>query len=69
VGAALLKESLARATDAGKHMMTAGVDATNIASLTFLEGCGFVRAEHLHEGGYKFDRFLDLIFLEYRLTR
>jgi L-amino acid N-acyltransferase YncA len=23
---------------------------------------------HLHEVGYKFDRFLDLIFLQYRLT-
>ncbi len=69
IGAALLRALLERAKDAGKHVMIAGVDATNVASLTFLESFGFVRAGHLHEVGYKFDRFLDLIFLEYRLTR
>jgi len=41
----------------------------NEASLQFLDGFGFERVGHLHEVGYKFDRFLDLIFLEYRLTR
>ena len=69
IGAALLRELLQRAKDAGKHVMIAGVDATNTASLIFLEGFGFVRVGHLHEVGYKFDRFLDLIFLEYRLMR
>jgi L-amino acid N-acyltransferase YncA len=69
VGAGLLRELLQRARDAGKHVMIAGVDATNTASLTFLEGFDFVRVGALHEVGYKFDRFLDLIFLEYRLTR
>jgi L-amino acid N-acyltransferase YncA len=68
VGTALLKELAARAKTADKHVMIAGVDATNEASLKFLEGFGFKRAGHLHEVGYKFDRFLDLIFLEYRLT-
>ncbi len=69
VGMALLNTLLDRAKAAGKHVMIAGVDALNTASLKFLEGHGFERAGHLHEVGYKFDRFLDLIFLEYRLTR
>ena len=69
VGAGLLRALLERARVAGKHVMIAGVDALNTASLNFLESHGFERAGHLHEVGYKFDRFLDLIFLEYRLTR
>jgi len=69
VGVTLLNALLDRAKAAGKHVMIAGVDALNIASLKFLEGHGFERVGHLHEVGYKFDRFLDLIFLEYRLTR
>ena len=48
--------------------MIAGVDADNVASLRFLERFGFVRAAHLREVGFKFDRFLDLIFLQYWLT-
>ena len=68
VGTVLLEELVARAKAAGKHVMIAGVDAANEASLRFLEGFGFKRAGHLHEVGYKFERFLDLIFLEYRLT-
>ena len=69
VGAELLSALLERAKAAGKHVMIAGVDALNTVSLNFLEDHGFERAGHLHEVGYKFDRFLDLIFLEYRLTR
>jgi len=69
VGVELLRVLLGRAKAAGKHVMIAGVDALNTASLNFLEGHGFERVGHLHEVGYKFDRFLDLIFLEYRLTR
>jgi len=68
VGQALLMALIERAQAAGKHVMIAGVDAANEASLQFLEGFGFERVGHLHEVGYKFDRFLDLIFLQYRLT-
>ncbi len=68
VGTTLLRELVARAKTAGKHVMIAGVDATNEASLKFLEGFGFARAGHLHEVGYKFECFLDLVFLEYKLT-
>jgi len=67
VGAALLEVLLQRSRDAGKHVMVAGVDATNEASLRFLEGAGFERVGHLREVGYKFDRFLDLVFLQYLL--
>ena len=67
VGAALLKVLIERARVAGKHVMVAGVDAANVASLQFLERHGFERVGYLSEVGYKFGRFLDLIFLQYTL--
>jgi L-amino acid N-acyltransferase len=67
VGAALLEVLIQRARAAGKHVMVAGVDSANVASLRFLEGNGFERVGHLREVGHKFDRFLDLVFLQYTL--
>ena len=46
----------------------AGVDSENVASLRFLERFGFEGAGQLREVGYKFDRFLDLVFLQYWIT-
>jgi L-amino acid N-acyltransferase YncA len=68
VGTELLKAILARAKGMGKHVMIAGVDSENTASLRFLERFGFEPAGRLREVGYKFDRFLDLLFLQYWLT-
>ena len=67
VGAALLQVLIARARQAGKHVMVAGVDSANVASLGFLERSGFERVGHLREVGNKFGKFLDLIFLQYML--
>jgi L-amino acid N-acyltransferase len=68
VGKALLQELIQRARATGKHTMIAGVDAENTASLSFLERFGFERVGYLREVGYKFDRFLDLVFLQYWIT-
>jgi phosphinothricin acetyltransferase len=68
VGTELLKILLHRAEMLGKHTMIAGVDSENTASLRFLERFGFERVAHLREVGYKFNRFLDLIFLQYWIT-
>lgn len=68
IGTALLKDIVDRARTAGKHIMIAGVDAENAASLNYLERFGFVRAGYLREVGFKFGRYLDLIFLQYWLT-
>jgi phosphinothricin acetyltransferase len=67
VGAALLEALVDRARAAGKHVMVAGVDAANLASLQFLENSGFERVGHLKEVGHKFGHFLDLIFMQYML--
>jgi L-amino acid N-acyltransferase YncA len=68
VGTELLKAILERARTQGKHVMIAGVDSENAASLRFLERFGFERAGQLREVGYKFDRWLDLVFLQYWIT-
>ena len=64
IGSALMRPLLARATALGKHVMIAGVDASNEPSLRFHERLGFVRAAHLKEVGFKFGRWLDLVFLQ-----
>jgi phosphinothricin acetyltransferase len=68
IGTELLKTLAARAAALGKHVMIAGVDSENASSLRFLERFGFERAGCLREVGFKFDRFLDLVFLEYWLN-
>lgn len=68
VGTELLKAIVACAMAMGKHVMIAGVDAENVASLKFLERFGFERAGHLREVGYKFERFLDLVFMQYWIS-
>jgi len=65
VGTALLNAIVARARTQGKHIMIAGVDSENAASLRFLERFGFARAGCLREVGYKFNRYLDLVFMQY----
>lgn len=67
VGGALMTPLLARARALGKHVMIAGVDADNLASQRFHERLGFERVAHFREVGFKFGRWLDLVFLQRRL--
>jgi L-amino acid N-acyltransferase YncA len=67
-GTALLHDIVDRARTLGKHVLIAGVDAENTASLKYLERFGFLRAGHLREVGFKFGRYLDLVFLQYWIT-
>jgi phosphinothricin acetyltransferase len=64
VGTALMQPLIARGAAIGKHVMVAGVDASNAASLRFHERLGFERVAHFREVGFKFDRWLDLVFLQ-----
>lgn len=67
IGGRLLRELTARAAALGKHMMIAGVDSENTASLRFLERFGFTAGGCLREVGFKFNRYLDLCLLQYKL--
>ena len=67
VGRELVRALVDRAVALGKHVMVAGVDAENVASIRLHERLGFQRAGTLHQVGCKFGRWLDLTFLELRL--
>jgi phosphinothricin acetyltransferase len=69
IGSTLLRELVKRANTIGKHSMIAGVDSENTASLRFLERFGFERVGQLREVGFKFNRFLDLVFLQYWINQ
>ena len=48
----------------GLHAIVAGIEATNEASIALHEKFGFVEVAHFKEVGFKFNRWMDLKFLE-----
>ena len=67
VGTALVQALIERAAALGKHVMIAGVEAENAASIRLHERLGFAVVARLPEVAWKFDRWLDLVFLQRRL--
>ena len=63
-GTALLQQLLTAAHAAGYHAMVAGIDAANEASLQLHRKQGFLPVAHFREVGWKFERWLDLVFVE-----
>ena len=64
VGTRLMQALVERAMAQRKHVMVGGVDADNEPSLRFHERLGFVRAARLQGVGFKFGRWLDLVFVQ-----
>ena len=64
IGTALVTALLPIASALGKHVMIAGVDADNAASIRMHERLGFFRVAHFQQVGFKFGRWLDLVFLQ-----
>ncbi|WP_119422211.1 GNAT family N-acetyltransferase [Desertibaculum subflavum] len=64
LGGQLVSALLPRAAALGKHVMIAGVDASNAASIALHERLGFEQVAHFREVGRKFERWLDLVFLQ-----
>ncbi len=64
LGRELVTPLLARAAALGKHVMIAGIDAANPASIRLHERLGFAPAGTLREVGTKFGRWLDLVFMQ-----
>jgi L-amino acid N-acyltransferase len=69
IGSLLLPELIRRAVERGLHTMIAGIDATNEASLRLHAKFGFERVAQFREVGWKFERWLDLAFLQLMLGR
>lgn len=50
------------------HTLIAGIDANNAASIKLHEHFGFTMAGHFKEVGYKFGKWLDLVFMQLHLS-
>jgi phosphinothricin acetyltransferase len=68
IGRMILLELIEAARALGKHILIGGLDASNEASLRLHQALGFEQVAHFKQVGYKFDRWLDLIFLQRTLT-
>ena len=68
IGKQLLIALISRAKNDGYHTMIAGIDADNQESYDFHQKFGFFEAGRMKEVGYKFDRWLDLVFMQLMLT-
>jgi phosphinothricin acetyltransferase len=64
VGKRLLTELISLAKKGGFHTMIAGVDASNNKSIEFHKKFGFSEVGTFNEVGFKFDKWLDLKFLQ-----
>lgn len=69
VGTLLLGALLRRARELGAHVVIASVDAENEPSLRLHRKLGFRKVAHLHEVGWKFGRWLDVVYLQLTLPQ
>jgi L-amino acid N-acyltransferase YncA len=64
IGTALMSALFQRGSAIGKHVMVGGIDAANNASRRFHQRLGFAEVAHFREVGRKFNRWLDLVFVQ-----
>jgi len=64
VGRALISALESHAHTNGVHSMIASVAAENIAAIAFHKAVGFTQVAYIPEAGRKFDRWLDVVFLQ-----
>jgi phosphinothricin acetyltransferase len=64
IGSALLADLIARARALGYRTIIAGADAEQTASIALHRKFGFEQVAQFKEVGYKFDRWLDVVFMQ-----
>ncbi|QOZ28876.1 GNAT family N-acetyltransferase [Bradyrhizobium sp. CCBAU 51753] len=64
LGRVIVDELVTAAKALGKHVMIAGIDGGNHASLRLHAQAGFVEVARMPEVGRKFGRWLDLVFMQ-----
>ena len=69
IGKMLLADLIVLAKKQGMHSMIAGIDAENKGSIEFHKKFGFREAGLLKEVGFKFNRWLDVVFMELHLNQ
>lgn len=63
-GKKIMKELILLAKELGFHTMIAGIDANNAKSIKFHHDFGFKEVGRFNQIGYKFEKWLDLIFMQ-----
>jgi phosphinothricin acetyltransferase len=69
IGRQLMTALIERAGENGVHVMIAGIEAGNLASIKLHEKLGFRNGGTFFEVGIKFGRWLDLTFMELRVSK
>ena len=64
IGKALLIDLLARAKAIGHHTVIAAIDSSQSPSIALHSKLGFKPAGQLKEAGFKFNRWLDIVYLQ-----
>ena len=64
VGKLLIRPLIESARAKGYHAIIAGIDASNDASIRLHASFGFLQVANFKQVGYKFGRWLDLVFME-----
>ena len=67
IGRTLMNALIIEARTLGKHVMVAGIEAQNQASIHLHETLGFVTTGQMPQVGTKFGRWLDLTFMQLQL--
>jgi L-amino acid N-acyltransferase len=67
IGGALLTDLIARARSVGHHSIIGLIDADQAASIALHRKAGFTQAAHLRQVGFKFGRWLDVVYLQLML--
>jgi phosphinothricin acetyltransferase len=64
IGKRLMPPLIDGARQRGLHAILAGIDAENEASLRLHTAFGFVKVAHFRQVGFKFGRWLDVVYME-----
>lgn len=67
IASALLEALTLKARELGKHVMIGGIAGDNLASLKLHAKLGFSESGRMPEVGFKFGRWLDLVFMQKKL--
>jgi phosphinothricin acetyltransferase len=68
IGGVILKDLIRRAREIGYHSIIASIDGEQTASIAFHARHGFVEVGHLKQVGFKFDRWLDVFYMQLMLA-
>lgn len=67
IGGSIVQDLIERARRLGYHTLVGGASADQAASVALQESFGFKKVAQFMEVGYKFDRWLDVVFMQLTL--